>query len=63
MILDHEAEGNPYPSSLRELDHYPYGGHSRLMANVRDSWQDIDVGPPLSQLYMRRERGGNFGLR
>jgi len=30
-------------SSLKELDRYPYSGHSRLMANVRDSWQDIDV--------------------
>jgi putative transposase len=25
-------------STLRQLDRYPYSGHSRLMANVKDSW-------------------------
>ncbi len=29
-------------SSLRQLDHYPYSGHSRLMAKVKDSWQETD---------------------
>ena len=29
-------------SSLRQLDHYPYSGHSRLMDNVKDSWQETD---------------------
>jgi putative transposase len=29
-------------STLRQLDRYPYSGHSRLMANVKDSWQETD---------------------
>jgi REP element-mobilizing transposase RayT len=29
--------------NLKELDRYPYSGHSRLMAKVRDQWQDVDT--------------------
>ena len=28
---------------LKELDRYPYSGHSRLMAKVKDQWQDVDT--------------------
>lgn len=30
-------------SGLKELDRYPYSGHSRLMAKIRDQWQDVDT--------------------
>lgn len=30
-------------SSLKELDRYPYSGHSRLMGKIKDQWQDIDT--------------------
>ena len=30
-------------SSLKELDRYPYSGHSRLMGKIKDQWQDVDT--------------------
>ncbi len=30
-------------STLRELDRYLYSGHSRLMANIKGSWRDINA--------------------
>jgi len=30
-------------SDLKELDRYPYSGHSRLMAKIKDQWQDVDI--------------------
>ena len=30
-------------SGLKELDRYPYSGHSRLMAKIKDQWQDVDT--------------------
>jgi len=30
-------------STLKELDCYPYSGHSRLMAKIKDQWQDVDT--------------------
>jgi len=29
-------------SDLSELDRYPYSGHSRLVDNINDGWQDIE---------------------
>jgi hypothetical protein len=26
---------------LKELDYYAYSGHSRLMAKIKDQWQDV----------------------
>jgi putative transposase len=30
-------------SSLKELDRFPYSGHSRLMGKVKNQWQDVDT--------------------
>jgi len=30
-------------SSIKELDRYPYSGHSRLMGKIKDQWQDVDT--------------------
>ena len=30
-------------SGLKKLDRYPYSGHSRLMAKIKDQWQDVDT--------------------
>jgi len=30
-------------SNLKDLDRYPYCGHSRLVGKIKDKWQDVDT--------------------
>ena len=49
-------------STLKELDCYPYSGHSRLMAKIKDQWQDVDTVLALfgKQKYATRKQYRGF---